>query len=290
MRRMIVQAYVNGIETEALHDILKSIVQHYGAYYPNLNPMLILSEFDKENDKFQKTFKNGLKEMEKVPSIDAASAFKLYESFGLPFEVIQEVGKAKASGLTREGFEEERKRHQEISRAGAEKKFGGHGIVVKEGELAAENQEELIKKTRLHTATHIIVAALEKALGEKLVQAGADINNERLRFDFKFPRKVTPEELKKAEDIANEAVDKDLPVTWEEMQTDDAFAAGASGAFRHKYGDRVKVYTIGDKDNWFSKEICGGPHVTHTGEVGHIHITKEESASGGNRRIRAVID
>ncbi|MBX4190011.1 alanine--tRNA ligase [Candidatus Parcubacteria bacterium] len=290
MRRVIVQCHVNGIELEAIYDIFEKIVELYGKHYPELDFGKMKTAFIAENDKFQKTFKNGLKEMEKLSSIDGTSAFKLYESFGLPFEVIQEVGKEKASGLTREAFEEERKRHQEISRAGAEKKFGGHGIVIKEGELSAENQEELKKKTRLHTATHIVVAALEKVLGEKLIQAGSDINTERLRFDFKFSRKVTPEELKQAEKIANEVVEKDLPVSWEEVATDEAFSAGASGAFRHKYGDRVKVYTIGDKNNWFSKEICGGPHVTHSGEVGHITITKEESVSGGNRRIRATVD
>lgn len=290
MRRVIVQCHLNGIELEAVNNIFDKILELYGAYYPELNPSRIQQVFAAENDKFQKTFRNGLKEMEKLSVIDAAAAFRLYESFGLPFEVIQEVGKDKVSGLTREGFEAERKRHQEISRAGAEKKFGGHGIVVKEGELSAENQEELVKKTRLHTATHLIVAALEKVLGQKLPQAGSDINIERLRFDFKFPRKVTSEELREAEKLANEAIDQDLLVNWEEMDTDEAFEKGASGAFRHKYGDRVKVYTVGDKDHWFSKEICGGPHVSHTGEIGHIHITKEESASGGNRRIRAVID
>lgn len=290
MRRLIVHAHTNSVEIEALKDILKSVVQHYGSYYPNLNPMLILSEFDKENEKFQRTFKNGLKEMEKLSVIDNPSAFKLFESFGLPYEIIKEMGATKAETLTREGFEEEFKKHQEISRAGAEKKFGGHGIVAKEGELAADNQEELIKKTRLHTATHVVVAALEKVLGEPLKQAGADINSERLRFDFKFPRKVTPEEIQEAEKIANQAVVDDLEVWFEELPLEEAFASGAHGAFAHKYPPRVKVYTIGPKESYFSREICGGPHVTHTGEVGQIKIIKEESVSGGNRRIRAVID
>lgn len=280
MRRTIIQAHLNGIESEALKDILNKVVEIYSKYYPELNKELVSSEFEKENAKFQKTFKNGLAEMEKLERIDGSSAFRLFESFGLPYEIIKEVGKEKAVGLTRDDFDAEFKRHQEISRAGAEKKFGGHGIAAEGGDPV---------KVRLHTATHLVVAALEKVLGQKLPQAGSDITAERLRFDFTFPRKVMSEELKQAEDIANNIVAKDLPVTWEEMNTDDAFAGGASGAFRHKYGDRVKVYTIGDKNNPFSREICGGPHVTHTGEIGHITITKEESVSGGNRRIRAII-
>ncbi len=287
MRRMIVHAHTNQIEIEAVKDILKSVVQHYGSYYPNLNPMLILSEFDKENEKFQRTFKNGLKEMEKLSVIDNTSAFKLFESFGLPYEIIKEMGATKTEDLTREGFEEEFKKHQEISRAGAEKKFGGHGL--KEGESSIGDAEETKKKTRLHTATHVVVAALEKVLGEPLKQAGADINSERLRFDFKFSRKVTPEEIQEAEKIANQAVAADLEVWFEELPLEEAFASGAHGAFAHKYPPRVKVYTIGPKESYFSREICGGPHVTHTGEVGNIKIIKEESVSGGNRRIRATI-
>ena len=288
MRRLIVHAHTSGIEIEAVKDMLNSIVHHYGPYYPNLNPMLILQEFDKENEKFQRTFKNGLRELEKLTEITSESAFKLFESFGLPYEIIKEMGGDKAKALTRHGFEEEFKKHQERSRAGAEKKFGGHGL--KEGEQSAGDADETKKKTRLHTATHIVVAALEKVLGEPLKQAGADINLERLRFDFAFPRKVTLEELAQAEEIANKAVTDDLEVWNEELPLEEAFASGAHGAFAHKYPPRVKVYTIGKKENYFSREICGGPHVTHTAEVGHIKIAKEESVSGGNRRVRAVID
>lgn len=290
IRRVIVQCHVNGIELDAVREIFAKIVELYGSTYPELNLETINTAFNLENEKFQKTFRNGLRELEKMTVVDGPSAFRLFESFGLPFEVIQEVGKEKATGLTREAFEIERKRHQEISRAGAEKKFGGHGIMVKEGDLSAENQEDLKKKTRLHTATHVIVAALEKVLGEPLKQAGADITGERLRFDFAFPRKLTPEELQAAEQTANQAIADDLEVWWEELPLEEAFASGAHGAFAHKYPPRVKIYTIGPKDDYFSREICGGPHVSHTGEIGHIRITKEESVSGGNRRIRAVIE
>jgi len=288
IRRIIVQCHLNGIEIEAMNDIFAKIVELYSQYYPELDISKIKSIFAVENEKFQKTFKNGLKELEKMGSVDNASAFKLYESFGLPFDVIQEVGGSKASSLTRNGFEEERKRHQEISRAGVEKKFGGHGM--KEGDLTAANKEELWKKTRLHTATHIIVAALERVLGQKLPQAGSDIMAERLRFDFTFPRKVTLEELKKAENIANDIVAKDLPVICEEMDLQVALDSGASAFFKLKYPPRVKVYSIGESGAYFSRELCGGPHVSRTGQVGHITITKEESVSGGNRRIRAVVN
>ncbi len=283
MRRFITleELYLQKTVNVSVHLMLSALVETYQSIYPNLNFKSVDDVWRAEESKFYNTLRGGLKELEKLTTVDAPSAFRLYESFGLPFEVIKEVGKEKSAALTREAFETERKKAQEISRAGAEKKFGGHGMTG--GEMDP-------KKTRLHTATHIVVAALEKVLGEKLMQAGSDINEERLRFDFKFGRKVTAEELKKAEDMANEAVSQDLPVTWEEMNTDDAFSDGASGAFRHKYGDKVKVYTIGDKANPFSKEICGGPHVTHTGEIGHITITKEESVSGGNRRIRAIIE
>ena len=222
-----------------------------------------------------------------MPEINSTSAFKLYESFGLPYETIKEVGGAKAHALNRDGFEQEMERHREISRAGVEKKFGGHGIV--EGDLTAADAEEMKKKTRLHTATHVIVAALQQVLGQKLPQAGSDITAERLRFDFTFPRKITPEELKKAEDIANKVVRDDLLVSWKEMDLDEALKSGASAFFKLKYPPRVKVYTIGDEKHPFSRELCGGPHVSHTGEIGKITITKEESVSGG-RRIRATVD
>ena len=286
MRRMIVHA---GANIQPVKNMLNAIVHEYGAYYPNLNPMLIMQEFDKENDKFQKTFRNGLHELEKLEVVDGVSAFRLFESFGLPYEVVKEIGKDKASGLTREAFEEEFKKHQERSRAGAEKKFGGHGLTGDPSTSSGQVLEETKQKTRLHTATHIVVAALEKVLGEPLKQAGADINLERLRFDFAFPRKVTPEELREAEKIANQAVADDLEVWMEELPLEEAFASGAHGAFAHKYPPRVKVYTIGPKVGYFSREICGGPHVARTGEIGHIKIVKEESVSGGNRRIRATI-
>ncbi len=286
MRRLIVHAHTNGIESEAIKDILHSIVQHYGPYYPNLNPMLILSEFDKENEKFQRTFKNGLKEMEKLAEINNASAFKLFESFGLPYEIIKEMGGVKSEALTREGFEEEFKKHQAASRAGAAAKFGGHGINIKEGDLSAQSQEELAIKTRLHTATHLLHAALRKVLGEAVHQQGSDITAERLRFDFNFDRKMTEDEIKQVEDWVNDVIAKDVPVTKEEMAYEDAIKSGAMAFFKQKYPERVNVYSVGE----YSKELCGGPHVSHSGEIGKFKISKEEATSAGVRRIRATVE
>lgn len=294
IRRIITYFFINKSDITLTHDIFAKITEIYGSIYSDLNKNQIIQTFDKENEKFGKSFQRGLKELESIQIIDASLAFKLYESYGLPFEVIKEVGEEKAKDLTREQFEKEYKKHQEISRAGVEKKFGGHGIV--EGDLTAANAEEMKMKTRLHTATHLIAAALKKVLGQDLPQAGSDITVERLRFDFKFPRKITPEELKQAEDIANDIVDENLPVTWQEMDLQAALDSGASAFFKLKYPPKVKVYAIGDDlsvssgRGWFSREICGGPHVKSTGEIGHIRITKEESVSGGNRRIRAVVD
>ena len=273
-------------DSKEFRSVADIIIDNYQDY-PELNNEKILEELSLETRKFRKTIENGLKELNKIEAIDSKLAFRLYESFGLPFEVVKEVGKEKAAKLTREGFEEERKKHQELSRAGAEKKFGGHGMVA--GDLTAANEEELKIKTRLHTATHLLHTALRQVLGNDVKQAGSDITAERLRFDFSFPRKLTTEEIEKIEAIANTAVEKDYPVKFEEMNLDDAIKAGALAFFKLKYPERVKVYTIGNDSEVYSKEICGGPHVTHTNEISHITIKKDEAVSAGVRRIRAIV-
>lgn len=290
LRRAMVYENQANLSPQIFESVLIKVIDMYGSEYSELRSKRddIINTYFAEWSKFKKAVAGGLKELEKLETINAQSAFKLYESFGLPYEVIKEVGVDKASGLNREDFEAERIRHQEISRAGVEKKFGGHGI--KEGDLTAENAEDMKKVIRLHTATHLIVAALQEVLGQKLPQAGADITAERLRFDFTFPRKITDEELRQAETIANKVIDEDLPVVCETMALDDALKSGASAFFKLKYPPQVKVYSIGKDSKWFSRELCGGPHVSHTSEVGHIIITKEESVSGGNRRIRATVD
>jgi len=289
MRRVFSYIYMHNLRPDTLEELLKIVITNYSPIYPELSAKQndSINIMWAEYEKFKKTVGAGIKELEKVNELNGESSFKLYESFGLPYEIIKEIGGESAKALTRESFEEAFKRHQEISRAGVEKKFGGHGI--KEGDLTAADAQEMKKKTRLHTATHVIVAALQQVLGQKLPQAGSDITAERLRFDFTFPRKVTQEELKKAEDIANKVVSDDLPVTWGEMDLQEALNSGASAFFKLKYPNRVKVYTVGDEKHPFSRELCGGPHVSHTGEIGKITITKEESVSGG-RRIRATVD
>lgn len=294
MRRIIVHEYMAHSGSFSIKDVISFIVELYWGTYPELKNKDVITEFEKENEKFQKTLLNGLRELKKTPVIDAAAAFKLYESFGLPYEIIKELGGEKAGNLKREDFEEEFRKHQEKSRAGAEKKFGGHGLILDTGELKAGNEEELKKATRLHTATHLLHASLRKILGSEVHQAGSDITAERLRFDFTFSRKMTPEEIKQVEDMVNEAVRKDHKVTKEEMTYEDAIKSGALAFFKLKYPPKVNVYSVGDPSTGSgqvsSKELCGGPHVSHTAEIGKFKITKEEAVSAGVRRIRATVD
>ena len=198
MRRVFVYEKLYKIPTHIYDAIIHDIVHEYGEFYQELlrENNAVREEFKKEGEKFYKTLERGLKELEKISEISSVSAFKLYETYGLPFEIIKELGGQKAATLTRDGFDEEFKKHQEISRAGLEKKFGGHGLILDTGELKAANKEELKKVTRLHTATHLLNAALRKVLGQDIRQDGSDITAERTRFDFTFPRKLTPEEVK----------------------------------------------------------------------------------------------
>ena len=205
--------------------------------------------------------------------IDGRSAFKLYDTYGFPIEITCEMAAEKGMTVDVEGFQERFKKHQETSHAGAEQRFKG-GL--------ADASEETAK---LHTATHLLQAALRKVLGPEVAQKGSNITAERLRFDFSFGRKMTPEELAEVERLVNEAIEAKVPVTCEEMTVDEAKAQGAIGLFTSKYGERVKVYTMGN----FSKEICGGPHASNTGDLKSFKIKKEESSSAGVRRIKAVI-
>ena len=288
LRRIFVYQHLHSLRPDTLEELMKIVFENYGEIYPELlkNRDDTLNAMWGEYVRFNKTVGRGIKELEKLDKIDSSSAFTLYESYGLPYEIIKELGGERAHPLNREAFDEEFKKHQEKSRAGAEKKFGGHGLLLDTGELKAGNEEELKKATRLHTATHLLHESLRKILGTEVKQAGSDITAERLRFDFTFPRKLNLEELKQVEDLVNEAVQKDYLVTKEEMPYEDAIKSGAIAFFKLKYPPRVNVYSIGD----FSKELCGGPHVSHTSEIGKFKITKEESASAGVRRIRAIVE
>jgi len=303
MRRLIVQEILinediakNKIDFNFsdFKPLLKRVIDKYENNYTELNIDKIFRIYNDENSKFLDAIKKGLKELDKIGNIDAKTAFLLFESFGLPYEVIKELGKEKAKDLKREDFDKEFEKHQEVSRAGAEKKFGGHGLVLDTGELKAGNEEEMKKVTRLHTATHLLHQALRDALGDSVRQMGSDITPERMRFDFAFDRKLTPEEIAKVEKIANEKVAADWPMRFEEMSKDEAEKTGALHFFKAKYPEKVKVYYIAPPDGGlaeaYSKEFCGGPHVSHTGEIGKIKITKEEAVAAGIRRIRAIVE
>jgi len=276
-------------------DIIDAVINVYVNQYPELTVKRneILNVYSEELIKFDKTLRSGLNELKRLEEVGAPEAFKLYESFGLPYELIKDIAKDKAKNLTRKEFDEEFRKHQEISRAGAEKKFGGHGMIM-EGDLTAANAEEMKIKIRLHTATHLLHASLRKIFGEEARQQGSDITPERLRFDFTFSRKLTSEELKQIEDMVNDAVKNELPVTKTEMSYEDAIKSGALAFFKQKYPNRVTVYTIADPSNPsgppFSRELCGGPHVSNTLEIGKFKIVKEESTSAGVRRIRATVE
>jgi len=203
---------------------------------------------------------------------------------------VKDLAKERGLNVDEDGFNLAFKKHQEISRAGKEAKFGGHGLFLKTGEVTVKDESELEKVTRLHTATHLMHAGLRAVLGLEVEQNGSDITVERTRFDFNFSRKVTEEELKKVEAWVNEVIQKNVTVVWKEMTYEEAIKEGALGFFRQKYPSRVKVYSMHDgKGNVYSKELCGGPHVSCTGEIGILKIFKEESASAGVRRIRAMI-
>ena len=258
-------------------DILKEM-------YPELekNRKLIKQVIIEEKDKFMKTLVHGEKEFEKALNkakaenkniIDGQTIFKLYETYGFPPEITADLAAEQGFKIDNTEFEKLFKEHQEKSRMGSEQKF--------KGGLAEQNE----KTISYHTATHLLHKALQIVLGEHAKQKGSNITTERLRFDFSHPEKMTKEQLQKVEDIVNEQIERDLPVTCEEMTLEEAKASGATGLFESKYGEKVKVYTIGD----FSKEICGGPHVKHTGELGHFKIKKEESSSAGVRRIKAIL-
>ena len=234
----------------------------------------------KEEQRFEHALKKGIREFERLVGslngnvIDGVSAFHLYDTFGFPIELTQELAAERGLTVDAAGFDEAFKAHQELSHAGAEQRFQG-GL--------ADHTEET---ARLHTATHLLQAGLRKVLGsDEVAQKGSNITAERLRFDFSFPRKVTPEELAAVEAFVNEAIAQDVEITCDEMTVDEAKASGAIGLFESKYGSKVKVYTVPG----FSREICGGPHAARTGELGHFEIKKEEASSAGVRRIKAVL-
>ena len=282
IRRAIRFAMQLSIPDGSLTKIADAVIAQYGEFYHELtnNREKILDELTKEEQRFEHALKKGIREFERLVAslngnvIDGVSAFHLYDTFGFPIELTQELAAERGLTVDATGFDEAYKAHQELSHAGAEQRFQG-GL--------ADHTEET---ARLHTATHLLQAALRKVLNsDEVAQKGSNITAERLRFDFSFPRKVTPEELAAVEAIVNEAISRDIEVTCEEMTVDEARESGAIGLFESKYGSKVKVYTVPG----FSREICGGPHAAHTGELGRFEIKKEEASSAGVRRIKAVL-
>lgn len=285
LRRLIRRALRYGRTLElppnSLSKIAKIVIERYSQIYTELqkNSQKIISEIDLEEERFSQTLNSGLKEFERTVKniqgslIDGRSAFRLYDTFGFPLEMTVELANEQGLKVDEEGFAAAFSEHQAKSHAGAEQRFKG-GLI-----------DSSIETTKLHTATHLLLAALRKTLGNDIFQRGSNITAERLRFDFNFGRKVEPKELAQIEKLVNEVIKADICVKCEEMTVDEAKKSGAMGIFEHKYGDKVKVYTIGD----FSKEICGGPHAEHTGELGQFKIQKEESSSAGVRRIKAIL-
>jgi alanyl-tRNA synthetase len=296
LRRLIRKILAYSIKCDIHVDLFALAVdvfkEQFGGIYPELKKSKdILDVLEEEKLKFESAVAKGIKEIGKYEKISGKDAFYLYESFGLPFEIIKEMAPKEAvKDLFREDFDKEFKKHQEISRAGAEKKFGGHGLILDTGELKAGSEEEKQKVVRLHTATHLLHRALCDALGEEINQRGSDITSERARFDFIFPRKMTEEEIRKTEKIVNEKIKEALPVSFKEMPKEEAEKTGALKFFKGNYPDTVKVYYVGDSiESAYSKEFCGGPHVSNTEEIGDFKIIKEESSSAGIRRIRAIV-
>ncbi len=284
IRRAMRYCRAIGVDDGALAELARLYVDKYKNAYPYIkeNEERIVLELNAERDKFAKTIEQGLKEFDKVLShlpqgmtvFPGKTAFRLYDTFGFPIEMTEELAKEKGFVLDTEGYKKAFADHQALSKAGAEQKFKG-GL--------ADNG---VQTARLHSATHLLNAALKTVLNDNSIQQkGSNITAERLRFDFNFPRPLTKEELERVEQLVNGEIAKDVPVKLEEMTVEQAKAAGAIGVFSSKYGEVVKVYTIG-----FSKEICGGPHAATTGELGKFRIVKEQSSSAGVRRIKAVLE
>jgi alanyl-tRNA synthetase len=288
IRRAVRFAYDLNVETNFTKEVAEVVVNEYASYYTELAQKreLILAEMDKEEDKFRKTLKHGIELLDKLypigesrpetnQEVDMEKVFDLYQTYGFPFELIQEVLEKRHLQADEAVFKIRLQKHQDLSRTASAGKF--------KGGLAGSSEQT----TQLHTVAHLMLAGLRKVLGEHVHQKGSNITAERLRFDFSHSEKMTPEQKQAVEEFVNAALAAKVPVEMQEMSVADAKAAGAEGAFENKYGEVVKVYNV----EGFSKEICGGPHVTNTGDIpGVFKIQKEESSSSGVRRIKAVLE
>ena len=297
LRRAIRFRKLLNLPKQFLIFLAQKVVEIYKDVYPEIKSKEtdILTVIQNEEEKFEKTLEKGLKQFEKITEkgqISGINAFHLFDTYGFPLELTEELAKEKKIIVDKKGFEKAFEKHREISRAGAEKKFGGIG------------KEATYQAAKLHTATHLLQAALREVLGKHVKQMGSDITPQRLRFDFFHPRKMTEEELKKVKDIINQKIKEDLEINKEEMSYQEAIKSGALAFFKERYPERVTVYSITElpkeakvkkrtksssPPKVFSKEICAGPHVRRTSEIGHFEILKEESSGAGVRRIRAIL-
>ena len=281
IRRAIRHAKKLGIDISSNWEeqIANLIISKYESYYSELkeNKQVVLDVLKNEKEKFNRTLEKGLREFNKVSNkdIDGDVAFHLYDTYGFPIELTEELAKDAGISVDIKGFNEKFKAHQELSRTSSAGKF--------KGGLAGNSEIE----TKYHTATHLLNAALKQVVGQDVHQKGSNITDERMRFDFSCDHKLSDEEKQKAEDLVNSWIQEGLDVRVEEMSKEDAIKSGAECMFIEKYPDIVTVYTIGDN---VSKELCGGPHVKNTSELGHFKITKEEASSAGVRRIKAILE
>ena len=295
IRRAVNCARNIGFETKYFENILNMYVARHGEDYSDIkrNREFAINELNKEVEKFSKALEEGHKEFDKVingiekhkefakskgevvPNIISGKAcFRLYDTFGFPFELTKELARERGYDVDEEGYRKAFEEHQEKSRTASAGTFKG-GLA-----------DTSMASAHLHTATHLLMAGLRKMFGNGVMQKGSNITPERMRLDFNVDHKLSQEEIKTLEDFVNDAIQKAIPVTYEEMSIEDAKKSGAVGVFESKYGDVVKVYTIGD----VSKEICGGPHAKNTADLHHFKIVKEESSSAGIRRIKAILD
>jgi alanyl-tRNA synthetase len=286
LRRAVREGRRLGIRGTFLASIAEKVITQYGGLYTEFetNRAKIVDEIIKEEEKFAKTIEKGTKEFEKMRAAGAVTgeqAFILFSTYGFPLELTEEMLREQGQSVDRDAFAAEFKKHQDLSRTASAGAFKG-GLA-----------DHSVETTRLHTATHLLHKALKTVLGDHVEQKGSNITAERLRFDFSHAQKMTPEEITRVEAMVNDAIQKDYPVTFDVMALEEAKTTGALGYFEDKYaqmGGKIKVYTVGDDAKGvYSKEICGGPHVAHTGELGSFKIQKEEAVSAGVRRIKAVV-
>ncbi len=285
LRRLIRRALLHGrnlglvTDWKYLGDLVEPVALIYHSAYPEVADKIVETKLiiEEEALRFGKTLEKGLKMIEKIDNISGGDAFTLYETYGFPWEMTEEIAREKGQHPDRTQFEDEFEKHKNLSRTAAAGMFKG-GLA-----------DQSTQTTKLHTAHHLLLASLQKIVDPAIKQRGSNITFERLRIDFNFARKLTPEEISSVENLINEKIKENLPVNRKEMLLSEAEKIGAQMEFEQKYPDKVSVYFVGDPKEYFSAEFCGGPHVEKTGKIGGIHIYKEESAGAGIRRIYAKL-